>query len=1741
MEGSKKNNEFVWKLLDKYFEGPNAKYKLTQHHLQSYSDFIRYKIPTILQDFNGWKQSEVFNGSSAHSANIEESEVNVDARAHIFVGMNAQDVFTSCYDKTTSEIAMPTRLHLRHQVLEYSKQDGKPVRLITPNEARLRNLNYQQELTCEVTIVHSNAPELKATVLSSKQFVQKCLTHWSNLFNKLLELFVNANLSVSVGELKHIIKPFFPSIIQLCEKNNPDLSSNLKSKIEEHIKKGISKTNTIHKGIQYVCQRLASEMCPYVTSYEDIVLTKLPLMLHSQFCVLHNQPNRFLRDVGECPYEKGGYFVIRGKEKVIISQESYQRNIIQTKSQVVTAPTQQIPVTTYIQQNGESKPIAEDQEEIFEAVINCSDDPRPPVTVQMHYKRMNYYHTGGGGEYDMFNLKKEQLDEMRKHLPFQGLYVTIKNRKLENIITDVPLFLLFRAMRVTGVHTLSEQISDRDILECILGEDLSGVEKKTIMLTDVRSKCGMNTLQVGEKYWYTPNGEGDCVWLSFDKGITIKKNATLKITLKPYLLKDATCACVDDYTNKKHIKVRVQHPHRTLPFDLTPEKVQVSGLGKTYSTALVCGCRYAKRYYATVVDVGSKTATLSYMCYTKTLKACDPIFFELLKPSIQEGSFAVTNELACDIVQRMIHLEALQTQDDILSEITNASPNDKMDALFRAMFTHLKAYSKKDTKNILMHKKQLFLGYMTKRLLYAYLGLDERNTSRDSYRLRRVQLSGEMLGDVFRYEYFQLQNKYKEYIRNGMRQQGVNANFDMLTLPSVVRTNIFDSVYMTDRLQKSFMGKWGSTVADDADQKAYCQELIRLSYYGSLSYLRRVHKELPTTSKPGQKKGTSKAVGPRLLHASQYGMICPLETPDGGNIGKIKHLSTFAFVCPQIQPSDFNMLMDVVKRFSLHAHEIDSFFKIKQYHKIIIDGDWAFNCPSHTTLKETPITQKQVLPPNLFVDVLRVFRRNGLLSPLISIAWNIARQEIIISTQEGRVMRPLLIVEHNMLLFSEAYHNDVEQKWTWEELLVGRDANCSKYSDNLNKREMYNDLTLRYTIEEKVPAYESQSLRSTLDALRLQTGVMEYIDTTEIDTRMLNMHVNTLIDKCELYQRLSLEDKKHISYVHPSIQNENTFRITSDTLRLQRLLTQIEGEQNNKTKHKSQKSVAHQKEHHTQIFHYTHCELHPSLMLGVMGMLIPFPEHSQAPRNQYSCHQSKQALGLYVSSFRKRLDHANHILHYPERALTGSRYMRYINNERLNYGTNAIVAIMCYGGFNIEDSILINKQSVKRGLFQSSYYFTEEVTEKDSQNEKVYVGRNTEIVRQPQNFDYEKVDSNTKKQGVIPPSFLNKEVKENDVLIEAYEEKRDPMGEGRSFTDYKHVAKKDGYVDHIYLSDDVKGRRVAKVTLRNVRIPVVGDKIAARTGQKGTIGALIEEDDMPFIGEVSGGDTNDAFLKGVKPDLILNPHAIPSRMTVGQLLESLSGVLGTRLGCMPDSTPLCSNQTLGAMSNPSATLVQIMESLGLNPYGNQVMYNGSTGERLDGKVFIGPTYYQRLKQMPTDKYYHRRTGRADMVTRQPIGGRAQGGALKLGEMERDSLLSHGISLFTKEAFNEKSDGFHYQIGRESGDVHPPRVSGKVDDKMYTPLKRSLNFLSNDENGGFREYLANDATNMSDVKAHADVVQNDVVQTNIETSKVNVPFATRLLSQECEAMGLGMHLIPENHYPTRVRITENKEN
>jgi DNA-directed RNA polymerase beta subunit len=2065
-----------WDLIDQYFSGDNSRYRLTQHHLQSYSDFIRYKIPTILQDFNSGNHSTVYSGvaaqhtadapgdrtsststpdvafdSSEHVPSAEDAgSLNIGARLQFFVGMDPLDVHTHfCMpsaplvgstparhgEKRKSTVASvhqqqsvsrsetvpaPTKIQVRNQVIEHSHLPGKPRRFVTPNEARLRNLNYQIEMTATVTAVHRDdmtRTEAETHGDTVDVFVQHCLSKWHARYSSVRNLLLrhvhssgnrrrdredsksyqdsgqdsgqdigsgggaspDSSRGGEAARVVHTVDVLRYELLGVAlgeAATGGSKSSGNKTAAESLDIDATILRDTLFSewatragaisadyttAVDYVSQRIAAACDPFVTMYDDVELTKIPLMLHSPFCVLRDQPNAALRDMGECPYEKGGYFVVRGKEKVIISQEKYIRNIIQTRIKKVVAPPTYSPPSTLILHRNQDKPTPPDMEEIFEAQINCSDDPKPPVMVSMQFKRLYQYARGGGSEpHDMILGREEgdnvvhsdhagmgdmdalqkQHQEMRRHMNFRGLYITLFTRKGESgepILKDFPLVTLFRAMGVTNPTSArsGERLSDREIIECILGFDSSGTVKVTVSEDGARSLCGVHSLselQSQRTCWYTPGGDGDCAWVSvapsdhkhhkpphhhqWTVGTQVvlhlrcprpSDTATKKHADRPSVGEKGgvktdgavvvVCDVVAVHPNQQHFKVRwrsavstpVAKAHSNAAPDVSAEawgiwsditrfhahpkalvRVERVTLGtrtpgeSVEVSGYLTPCRYERRHKASVLQVDKDTrdkkrVVLTYTTHTPQNRTYDPILLDLLQPSIAEGSFAPSVQIAQDILDKSINTNALREQvgpslhtDATSGTSTSASKSYatmRREALFRTLFTHLNGggstthgaadgpttatvreentHKIRDPHMRMLRQKQFYLGYMAKRLLFAYLGLDDRETSKDSYQLRRVQSSGEMLAEVFRYEYFQLGNKYKEYVATGMRQQGEHARFKTILAQTVVRTNLFDARYMTDRLQKSFMGNWGSKVAVDADQKAYCQELIRLSYYGSISYLRRVHKELPSTTAPGQKKGTSKAVTPRLLHASEYGVICPVETPDGGNIGKIKHLSTFAFVCPELPPEDRRRLMSFVRQFSLPVHELDSFYKLSGYHKVIVDGNWCFVCPApgtaaataaaataatgnvrdggrrgrsgerasdvaHTSLQQpmlritsprrtgaTAPTRTSTftlehpptpLPPDLFVHVLRLLRRNGLLSPLVSIYWNIARQEIVITTQEGRVLRPLLTVEHGLLRFSDGWHNapanDQQQqqqqrevgpdggRWSWAELLSGRDHACQRTPET---RAHFHDLCHRYDQPDgsgwraKVPHFDTQPMHETLKQLQCVSGVMEYLDPLESGSRMVAMNPTQLPDRHTFFRevlRLRQQQQQQrkgvvsgegcgLAFTHPTYKNEKTAILIEDHPRHHSLRHKlIDATKTSSCPSTTSSRVSSSSSSEIQYRStYTHCELHPTLMLGVMAMLVPFPEHSQAPRNLYSCHQSKQALGVYVSNYRKRMDHANHILHHPERPLAASRYAMHLNQERLNYGTNVIVAIMCYGGYNIEDALLLNKRSVERGLFQSTYYFTEEVTEKDTPNEKVLIGRNAELPRSKgSTCSYSKVDAHPLKVGVVPDTFLDSEVDEGDVLIEACEDKSEPGADTRAFTDYKRTASKSGaFIDQIYLSDNARGRRVAKVTLRKIRTPTIGDKFASRCGQKGTAGALVEEEDMPFI----TSDDGDGYLAGVRPDIILNPHAIPSRMTIGQLLESLSCVIGCKVGVLADSTPLCSNtSTRGATSDPSATLGILMERLGMNKHGNQRMVCGVTGDTLHSRVFVGPTYYQRLKQMPEDKYYHRRQGREDMVTRQPIGGRAQGGALKLGEMERDSVMAHGVATFMKEAWNEKSDGFQYRVSTDSGYVEPPMVENKVDFDTYTPLQKSMDSLNEGDIGGFREYLRHDASDVEATLSHAEVVDADRRPTNVHTTKVNVPFAMRLLTQECEAMGVGVHLQTNRSFPTRIRRT-----
>lgn len=425
---------------------------------------------------------------------------------------------------------------------------------------------------------------------------------------------------------------------------------------------------------------------------------------------------------------------------------------------------------------------------------------------------------------------------------------------------------------------------------------------------------------------------------------------------------------------------------------------------------------------------------------------------------------------------------------------------------------------------------------------------------------------------------------------------------------------------------------------------------------------------------------------------------------------------------------------------------------------------------------------------------------------------------------------------------------------------------------------------------------------------------------------------------------------------------------------------------------------------------WTHCEIHPSMILGICASIIPFPDHNQSPRNTYQSAMGKQAMGVFLTNYSVRMDTMANILYYPQKPLATTRSMEFLKFRELPAGQNAIVAILCYSGYNQEDSMIMNQSSIDRGLFRSLFF-------RSYMDQERRIGMSVvEEFERPTRADtlrlkhgtYDKLDED----GLIIPGIR---VSGEDIIIgktapippdteelgqrTQYHTKRDASTPLRST--------ENGIVDQVLLTTNQEGLRFVKVRMRTTKVPQIGDKFASRHGQKGTIGVTYRNEDMPFTAE------------GVVPDLIINPHAIPSRMTVAHLIECLLSKVSALSGLEGDATPF-TDVTVDAIS-------KLLREHGYQSRGFEVMYNGHTGKKLMAQVFFGPTYYQRLRHMVDDKIHARARGPVQILTRQPVEGRSRDGGLRFGEMERDCMIAHGAAAFLKERLMEASDAFRVHV------------------------------------------------------------------------------------------------------------------
>ena len=904
-----------------------------------------------------------------------------------------------------------------------------------------------------------------------------------------------------------------------------------------------------------------------------------------------------------------------------------------------------------------------------------------------------------------------------------------------------------------------------------------------------------------------------------------------------------------------------------------------------------------------------------------------------------------------------------------------------------------------------------YLSYMAYETLLSTFGI-KKFTDRDSYMHKRVDLAGYLVATLFRDLYFRVKNRLVELCNINHSKRDVSGGFWLnddkdtyfwrelpanlkftryqlyrfigseLEPQTILRADqIVDRRIVDDGFMFAFKNAWGLKNAP-GNKEGVVQDLARLSYVGFVSHLRRINTPL---------SASAKVRAPHTLHMSSWGIMCPSETPDGGNIGLRKNLSIFAVI------SSGSNSMTLLRCMVNHGLESNLQADPTRFHQTkVFLNDRIVGYVRH---------------PIVFCKKLRLLKRNAIINVYTSISFNIEHNWIKVNTDSGRGMRPVLVVDSDNQL-------DIFKKVS---VLGGKDVFSALKQQSRNSKVNWMHLIGGFrNHDEKVPFNDQEEMylndsdfESDMIRLEEMAGVIEYIDKTEEDNAMI---------------AVSIRDLSYKQY------------------------------------------------------RYHYCEIHPSLILGLLANCVPFIEMNPGPRHLYAVGQSKQALGMYASNFRNRMDTKGQVMYYPQRSIVRNRLERYLFTPEMPNGINAIVAIGCFSGYNQEDSIIFNKASVERGLFRTVKYRTY------SAREEIENGKIRERIMKPvptnthemKPGNYSKLDEN----GLI---IEGSKITENDILIGkcAVSSEKDGKTEYVDTSDYVR-RNEDGYVDKVFSNIGNEGQRYVKVRVRKDKKPELGDKFCSRYGQKGTVGMLMEPQDMPMTAE------------GIQPDLIVNAHAFPSRMTIAQFLELILGKACTELGLESE---------VAAFSEVNAeTIGNSLESVGFERHGHEVMYNGRTGEMLKVNYFIGPTYYQRLTHQVSDKYQSRDDGSRTALTHQPVGGRSLGGGGRIGEMERDALLSHGVSAFLKESMMERSDKSSMVISQNTGVL-----------AVYNPERQIYRDFMTDES--IQEF---------------DSVSNQMVKRSTEPSlyanqfaTIEIPYSFKLLLQEIEAMGISLKLITEN--------------
>ncbi|KAK2995065.1 hypothetical protein RJ640_028235, partial [Escallonia rubra] len=811
--------------------------------------------------------------------------------------------------------------------------------------------------------------------------------------------------------------------------------------------------------------------------------------------------------------------------------------------------------------------------------------------------------------------------------------------------------------------------------------------------------------------------------------------------------------------------------------------------------------------------------------------------------------------------------------------------------------------------------KCIYVAVMLRRMMEAILNKDAMD-DKDYVGNKRLELSGQLISLLFEDLFKTMNDEIRRGIDIILAKPSRSSRFDISQY--IARDSITSGL---ERLLST--GNW-DIKRFRMQRKGMTQVVARLSFIGTLGHMTKI---CPQFEK------SRKVSGPRALQPSQWGMLCPCDTPEGESCGLVKNLALMTHVTTDEEEGPIISLC-----YCLGVEDLE-----------LLSGEELHTPNSFLIILNGLILGKHRRPQS-FATAMRKLRRAGKIGEFVSIFVNEKQRCVYIASDSGRVCRPLVIADKGVSRIKERHIKELK--------------------DGLRDFDSF-----------------------------LQEGLIEYLDVNEENNALIALY---------------------------------------------------EGEAKAET---------------------THIEIEPFTILGVCAGLIPYPHHNQSPRNTYQCAMGKQAMGniaynqasgpflfsffvekcltVFVGLQLGRLDTLIYLLVYPQRPLLTTRTIELVGYDKLGAGQNATVAVMSYSGYDIEDAIVMNKSSLDRGFGRCIV-----MKKLSAVYQKYENGTEDRIIRpHREGHDADRMqildDDGLAAPGEIIRTddiYINKE----SPVITSSRSSISPKGLPNSAYKpsrqvYMGPKGETAVVDRVALFSDKSNNKCFKFMIRHTRRPEVGDKFSSRHGQKGVCGTIIQQEDFPFS------------ERGICPDLIMNPHGFPSRMTVGKMIE----LLGSKAGV--SSGKFHYGSAFGEQSGHADRVEAISETLvkhGFSYNGKDFIYSGITGMPLQAYIFMGPIYYQKLKHMGVyltresdhpdlldlinlcaqafasyvvlDKMHARGNGPRVMITRQPTEGRSKNGGLRVGEMERDCLIAYGTSMLIYERLMISSDPFEVQVCRKCG-------------------------------------------------------------------------------------------------------------